>query len=314
MLDRFNLVATPDHNAACARLDRMTGGFRRIRDGRREGSPHIVNALRLGGLRLMANRMPACTVHSSGSVTGLLFMVLSGGVTATSGRRRVEVGPGRIACLMPTGDRMTSFLEGTQALIVSLPPDLVAETMEDWGSTGSYGWADAFAEVPDTLGSASRLFGLARDVVRLYDEEPPSPGNDGIFGHSLLAASTSMLGEMFRRSYGGGGPSYAVARRAEDAVIEHFARPMTVASLARDIGTTPARLSRSLLLHRGVNLTELRDYVRVLAADRFADAGSSAMPWQSAGFRDEQDFARARGRQAETAAKLARARRVELQR
>ena len=314
MLDRFNLVATPNHHEACARLDWMTGGFRSIRDAARDGSPHIVNALRLDGLRLMANTMPACTVHSCGSLTGLVYMVLRGGVTATTGRRRVEVGPGAIACIMPTGDRLTSFLEGTVALIVSLPPDLVAETMEEWGSSGSYAWADAFAEVPTTLKSASRLFELARDVARLYDDEPPPPGSDSIFGRSLLAASTSMLAEMFRRPYDGGGPSYAIARQAEDAVIEYFARPMTVSSLARDIGTTPARLSRSLLLYRGVNLAELCDYVRVLAAERGAESGSTAKPWQQAGFRDEQDLARARVRHPEIAAKLARARRVELRR
>lgn len=314
MLDRFNLVATPDHDEACVRLDRMTGGFRTIRDAKIGDSPHIVNALRLGGLRLMANRMPACTVRISGSTSGLIYMVLRGGVTARTGRRSVEVGPGAIACVMPTGERTTSFLEGTEALILSLPPDLVTETMEQWGSTGSYAWASAFAEVPATLKSASRLFDLAREVVHVYDDQCPPPHTDGIFGQSLLAASTTMLTEMFRRPFEDGGPSYLIARRAEDAVIEHFARPMTVASLARDIGTTPSRLSRSLLLHRGVTLAELRDYVRVLAAERTLETGSSAIPWRLAGFRNNEDLARAQQRHAGIAARLAGARHVGLHR
>ncbi len=308
MLKRYNLVASQDHDEACSRLNQLTGGRRIMRDARPASpdSPHIVNAIRLGGVRLMVNRMPACSVHVSGHTSGLVFMVMQGGMSAVCGRRRIDVGPGSIGCIMPAGDRLTSFEQGTTAVILSLPLDLVAETLEDWGSPPDYAWADAFAQVPGTLTSAGRLMGLSRDIIRAYDsEQPPSPRNDVIFGHSLLAAGTTMLAEMFRRPFDGAGTSYVLARRAEDAIIENLAAPMSVSSLARDLGTTPARLRRSLMMHRGVSLPELRDYIRVLAAERTPDAGPASAPWRAAGFRNAEELARARTRQDETAAKIA---------
>ncbi|MHB2168202.1 hypothetical protein [Alsobacter sp. R-9] len=310
LLDRFNLLRTPDHDEACAILDRITGSRRRILEAGDPGIPHEAGALRLAGVNLLASRMPACTVRAQDNATGLLFLVLRGGIEASSGRRQLAAGPGSIACMMPVGDRTTTFAPDTRALVLGFPPDLLSEALEDHGGGGLHAWSDAFAEIPASLPSARRLLRLALDVAELYDVDPmPHRRTDGMFGQSLLAASATLLTDMFRAPAAVMSSSYAIACRAETLVVSRHGQALTLSGVAGELGIAPARLNRALRLHRRVTFEELVDYVRLVAAEVIG-GGDEASGWQAAGFPSILALQRATARRAAVAQRLGDARRL----
>lgn len=291
-LQAYNVVATADHAAACARLDSIVSGDRRAVRAPATEEPHVVNVVRTGTLRLLAASIPPCTIHARDDAAGVFFLVAGGRGTIRTGRREIDCRPGSIACMMPVADRSVEIGESLDVLGVRIAPEAIAAWMDDCQVVATAGWTSVFAAAVPGQVAVYRAFELFTALAGSMElDAPPPVAVLSALADGLVSAMSSLVLSLSGAGPPAGGATFGLARALEADILEHFHQPFSLAHSARKLRASPSAADRALRIHRGVGAMDLLVLTRASAAEHALSMGwTPELAANLAGFRNVPDM------------------------